>query len=298
MIWFGCLSLAAAILILLIHLAYRRQVKNTCRHLSFILEEDTNFLLPEELPFKEWQELLKLINGLLEKTRSSSASSLQKETILRETITNLSHDIRTPLTSLDGYFQLLKEAKTKEEQDKYTAIIQSRIYSLKDMLEELFTYAKLQDLSYELPLEETDFGECVRNTIFSFYDECKKKKIEPEVDFCEDALPILSNKGGVERAIQNIVKNALEHGSEHLSFSLYQKDGLACFCCENSLENPEDLQLDQVFSRFYKADQARSHTSTGLGLSIAKELVEKSGGTIDARQKENFFSITIRFPVK
>ena len=130
MLWLGCLLLAAAILILLIHMAYRRQVKNTCRHLSFILGEDTNLLLPEELPFKEWKELITLLNRLLEKSRTTTAESLQKETVLRETITNLSHDIRTPLTSLDGYFQLLQEAETKEEHEQYTAIIQSRIRSL------------------------------------------------------------------------------------------------------------------------------------------------------------------------
>lgn len=110
---------------------------------------------------------------------------------MKETITNLSHDIRTPLTSLDGYFQLLSQSESEEEQQHYIAVIQSRIISLKDMLEELFTYTKLQNESYEIALEPVDFGKCVFDTVFSFYDEFQKKGIKPEIDFCEGHFSIL-----------------------------------------------------------------------------------------------------------
>ena len=109
---------------------------------------------------------------------------------LKETITNLSHDIRTPLTSLDGYFQLLQQSDSEEERRKYVGIIQSRISSLKEMLEELFTYTRLQDADYELEMERIDFGKCAYDTVFSFYDEFQNRGIEPQVDFFAAAISL------------------------------------------------------------------------------------------------------------
>ena len=103
--------------------------------------------------------------------------------MIKETVTNLSHDIRTPLTSLDGYFQLLSQAETPEEREHYIAVIRERISSLKWMPEELFTFTRLQDESYDLSLEQMDFGKCVYDTAFSFYDDFQRKGVRPEISF-------------------------------------------------------------------------------------------------------------------
>ena len=218
--------------------------------------------------------LLYTSNDILDLSREIKNTSQQSENNLKETITNLSHDIRTPLTSLDGYFQLLSQSESEEEQQHYIAVIQSRIISLKDMLEELFTYTKLQNESYEIALEPVDFGKCVFDTVFSFYDEFQKKGIKPEIDFCEGHFSILGNAEAVRRALQNIIKNALEHGKKEITLNLYKDKNEIVFRCSNDVENPSEVDIHEVFSRFYKADSARSNISTGLGLSIAKELIE------------------------
>lgn len=130
---------------LLILILYRRQVKKTCRQLAFLREHTTNLRLTGGLPFSEWEELVDGVNAILDQAREGRRTAQREEAALKEAITHLSHDIRTPLTSLDGYFQLLLQSPSAEEQQRYSAVIQSRIASLRDMLEELFTYARLQD---------------------------------------------------------------------------------------------------------------------------------------------------------
>lgn len=298
MIIWAIAATIAAIIITGIFLAYRRQVQKTCRQLAFLKEHQTNLRLTSDMPFKEIYELIDGINDVLDLSREIKKTAQQSEDSLKETITNLSHDIRTPLTSMDGYFQLLAQSQSEDERQHYIEVIQSRITSLKDMLEELFTYTKLQNESYELELESLDFGKSVFDTVFSFYDEFQRKGIEPQIDFCEGHLPIIGNPEAIRRALQNIVKNALEHGQKQIAFKLYTDGEQTVFRCLNDVESPEEVDMNQVFSRFYKADSARSSSSTGLGLSIAKGLIDRMDGTITAELNDTIFGIEIRFPIQ
>ena len=134
--------------------------------------------------------------------------------------------------------------------------------------------------------------------MFSFYDEFQKKGIKPEIDFCEGHFSILGNAEAVRRALQNIIKNALEHGKKEITLNLYKDKNEIVFRCSNDVENPSEVDIHEVFSRFYKADSARSNISTGLGLSIAKELIERMQGTIAAELEMDCFGIEIRFLVQ
>ena len=165
---------------LLILILYRRQVKKTCRQLAFLREHTTNLRLTGGLPFSEWEELVDGVNAILDQAREGRRTAQREEAALKEAITHLSHDIRTPLTSLDGYFQLLLQSPSAEEQQRYSAVIQSRIASLRDMLEELFTYARLQDKEAPLALEPVDFAACVYDTVFAFYEDFQAKGLTPQ----------------------------------------------------------------------------------------------------------------------
>lgn len=295
MIIWAAVATAIAIISIVILLIYRRQVKDTCRQLEFLKENKTNLRLTLNVPFKEFEKLVDNINDILDLSQDIQKNTHKNEESLKETITNLSHDIRTPLTSMDGYFQLLAKSETEEEQRHYLEVIQSRISSLKDMLEELFTYTKLQNESYELEIETVDFRKCVFDTVFSFYDEFQKKGLEPELDLYEENMPVEGNQEAIRRMLQNIVKNALVHGNRNIKMKLYHEGSDDIFLCANDLENPNEIEIEQVFSRFYKADSARSNNSTGLGLSIAKELVDCMNGNIIAKIEDNMFIIEVRF---
>ena len=295
MVIWASAATAAAVILIVILILYRRQVRKTGRQLEFLKDRRTNLRLTSDLPLKEFNELIDGINEVIDQSREVRESAQHNEMQLKETITNLSHDIRTPLTSLDGYFQLLQQSDSEEERRKYVGIIQSRISSLKEMLEELFTYTRLQDADYELETELIDFGKCVYDTVFSFYDECQNRGIEPQVDFCGGHLFVRGNEEAVRRALQNLIRNALVHGHKGISLELFEENGKAVFRCSNDVAHPEEIDIERVFSRFYKADSARTHTSTGLGLSIAKGLVERTDGEIRAELEGERFVVEILF---
>ena len=290
------LSIATAVL-LITHISYRRQVKKTCRRIAFIKSHDTNMQLLKDTDFHELNLLEKEINEVIVKSQEISIAARRNENNLKETIANISHDIRTPLTSLDGYFQLLSEAKTQEERQRYIGIIKSRIDSLKNMLEELFLYTKLQNDSYEPPVEKLNFSQLVFDTAFSFYDDFSAKGSEPEVDFSDEQLYINANPEALQRIIQNIIKNALVHGGEYVKFAVARQDNKAVFACSNDVGNPDEIDVGKVFTRFYKADDARTRNSSGLGLAIAHDFTVKIGGEITASLKENIFTIEISFNI-
>ena len=284
---------------IIIHVSYRRQVFGLCRQVTFLNEKQTRLEVTSDIKAGELQELadqIEILNGKYKEIRSRYKNNNES---LREMIANISHDIRTPLTSLDGYFQLLADPNTdNESRTKYTGIVKNRIESLKDMLEELFTYTKLSGTEYVLDMTETDITELTAETLMSFYDEFTKLGIEPKVEIPEDSLFINGNREALRRIEQNIMKNAYIHGTS-LSVKLFQENGKAVFeCSDVFIGNIADIDVNRIFDRFYKADSNRNSKGSGLGLAISKELTERHGGTISASTEDNLFTIRVELPCK
>ena len=278
---------------------YRRQVQQLCRQLKFINENETQQRPYTDINTREFRELAEEIAKLTDKVRETEVKHMRQDEALRETIANISHDIRTPLTSLDGYFQLLtSEELPQEKKAQYAEIIRSRITSLNDMLDELFTYAKLQDPNYELELSPMDMTAVTADIVLSFYDEIQKSGNEPVIGLPEEPVMISAEKGSYTRIVQNLVRNALIHG-KNLSVRLTEADGKAVLECSDELVNKDEpVDASRVFERFYKADKARGTKGSGLGLAISKELTEKMGGRIGAECENGIFSIKLSFDIR
>ena len=294
-IMIGVLSVLILILIGIL-ISYKRQVKDICRQLCFLQECDSNMLITTEMKKGHIGELAELLNTLLKERKKERADYQKKEQMIADIYTNLSHDIRTPLTSLDGYFQLLEETQEENDRKRYIQIIQERIESLKEMLEELFTYTKLQNGTYELKLEPQNVGQILKETVFSYYDDWAEQEISPQFEITEEPVWIRGNKQALRRTIQNIIKNGLDHGNKEIRIQLSRNEKQMELVFQNKIEPGEQIDISRVFERFYKADKARSKSSTGLGLSIAKGFVEKMHGEIAAEIKEDWFCIKISFP--
>ncbi|MFT3952865.1 MAG: HAMP domain-containing sensor histidine kinase [Oscillospiraceae bacterium] len=291
-----CIMFGVILFMSLFIIAYHREVKNICRWVSFLKQHESNMLLTAQLPFRELKELTENVNDLIATQKKLTLHYKDTDEQLKETITSLSHDIRTPLTSLSGYFQLLAQSKDEAERSRYTAIIQNRIRSLHEILEELFTYAKLQDHGYAAEMEHVDFSAAICTVLFSFLNDFQEKGTEPQANIPEGSVHILANAKQLQRALTNIVKNSLEHGNGDLSVNLTAQDTDAVLEIANVIPVDADpIDPDKVFDRFYKADRSRAATSTGLGLSIAKSLVEQSGGAISADVENGLFKITVRY---
>ncbi len=298
--------LAAVILLFMIvsvkYVSYRRQVKDICRQLQFIINENSNYRIRTEIGEKEMSELAALLNEMNDTYANKELDMRQKDERLKDTLVCLSHDIRTPLTSLKGYFRLLLQEENHNRQLKYAEVMSERMDNLADLLEELFTYTRLQNDDYHLEVQTQDMTKLVLDTLFSFYEEFNKRGLIPQLTVEEKQCYVNCNEVAVKRIISNIIKNALTHGTDDITISYICRTeeekgscGSVIFVCENTVSHPETIDLSQIFDRFYKADKARSRNSTGLGLAITKELVRKMDGEIDAELTGNRFKITVSF---
>ena len=285
------------ILQLIIMWKYQRQVKDICRQLAFLMKHDSNMLIHREFGLGGIGMLSDRLNDLLELRRKEKRYYQEKETLIADTYTNLSHDIRTPLTSLDGYFQLMEACENVEEQRRYLNIIHERIHSLNEMLEELFMFTKLKNESYRLELTSCCINRILKETVFSYYDDWVRREIQPDIQITEEQLYIDGNKQGLSRIIQNVIKNGLDHGEKKIRIVLKREQNQAVLRISNQVLASEQIDIEHVFDRFYKADAARSKTSTGLGLSIAREFVRRMNGEIGAKIEENEFIVEMSFPI-
>lgn len=293
------IGILAGIIILqsIIMWKYQRQVKDICRQLAFLMKHDSNMLIHREFGLGGIGMLSDRLNDLLELRRKEKRYYQEKETLIADTYTNLSHDIRTPLTSLDGYFQLMEACENVEEQRRYLNIIHERIHSLNEMLEELFMFTKLKNESYRLELTSCCINRILKETVFSYYDDWVRREIRPDIQITEEQLYIDGNKQGLSRIIQNVIKNGLDHGEKKICIVLKREQDQAVLRISNQVLASEQIDIEHVFDRFYKADAARSKTSTGLGLSIAREFVRRMNGEIGAKIEKNEFIVEMSFPI-
>lgn len=275
----------------------KRQIQDICSQLSFLEQQESNMLITTQTVRFGIGDLVEKINRIILTNRQRKKEYLEREQRVQQVYTNLSHDIRTPLTSLDGYVQLLAESGDKAKQKEYLTVVQERISSLKDMLEELFLFTRLKDAHYQLELSKVCVTRLLKETVFSYYDDWNRKGIVPEFFIEEGDVYIEGNVSALNRIFQNIIKNGLVHGEKSISISLIKQEREVILSFGNAMKHPEAVDVSQVFERFYKADKSRSRNSTGLGLSIAKGLVEHMNGTIDAKLVDGQFIIEVRFSV-
>ena len=300
MMWYVAVSLSALVVMSYLLVKVRWQMRKLEEQLRFVQDKQSDGILVSDIRILGIGKLTDSLNEILQKQRSNRQEWVQKEKRLVQTYTNLSHDIRTPLTSLDGYFQLLEDTENAKERTRYLQIIQERIHALRDMLEELFTYTKLESRSYEVPLTKCDFGALVKEALFSYYNEWQKQQMEPQLQLEEGALWVLGNDQAMRRVLQNVIKNVWEHGGRHVKIVLSEQEGEACLLVQNEVMHPEYIDVERIFERFYKADLARSTTSSGLGMAIVKELINQMKGTIEISSEVGVgstFVVTIPFEI-
>ncbi len=283
--------LAAALCVAYI-IYLRRQIAGICRQMDFIEEHDSNKLVSVDLRDKAVLRLVSRVNALEQEKKRVTVQAKNNERNFKDTISGISHDIRTPLTSLYGYFQMLQDTDDGETKAKYTQIIGNRILELQDMTEQLFTFVKLENASYTLETEPINLTQALCDVMFSFYGDFEKNRIEPKVDIPDEICYITANEAAVRRVFQNLVKNALTHGQGNLSIGMTIRKEWVQISVSNPIAEGETIDVSRVFEKFYKADSSRhKRGSTGLGLFIARTLTERMGGKIDAEVNGDVFTI-------
>lgn len=210
---------------------------------------------------------------------------------MKTAITNISHDIRTPLTAISGYLELLKDEEKSESVEKYLSIIEERTNHMKKLTEEMFEYSIASTREdEEFVLEPVDLNRMLEDCVMNYYGALTEKGIDLSVDITEEKVIRNLNKGQTERVFSNLISNALKYSDGNLSISM---DSSGKIVFSNTARKLSSVMVERLFGRFYTVESA--HNSTGLGLSIAKTIVERMSGTITAEYHEDKLFIIVKF---
>ena len=258
----------------------KRELRRLRRQLDSIIITDTNAQLTTATSDKDVAALTASVNAMLERNRQALFEIERAEATLKRAITNISHDLRTPLTSALGYLQLLESSDLDNDtRGRYLSIVKGRLESLSELMNSLFEFAQVIESDTEYTIQEINICNILRDIVSEFYPELERKGFAVEVDIPSKPQLRMCNEDALRRILQNLLKNVCTHGREYLRVGL--TDGAIEIA--NKAHNLKELDMERLFERFYTADASRTSKNTGLGLAIAKELAERTGTRITAQ---------------
>lgn len=252
------------------------------------LQTDTNTLIGISSHDKDMRELADNINKQLHILRNEKLHYHQGNMELKNAVTNISHDLRTPLTAICGYLDMMKRMEKPEKLGRYLAIIRNRTEMMKQLTEELFRYSVIISDDSAIQTEDVNVNQILEDSIMGYYGAFSEKGIVPDVRMTEKKIIRKLNKANVSRIFSNLLSNALKYSDGDLEITL-SDTGEIIFA--NTAKELSSLQAEQLFDRFYTVEAARN--STGLGLSIARTLAERMGGSISAEYYDERLTIKI-----
>lgn len=299
MIWLIIIILILAIIVLSAYiLLYKREIRGIVKRLQFISDNNTNMKINLQTKIKEINELAIQLNHIIHyyKIEKIAVSKAQHE--FKEEITNISHDLRTPLTSIAGYVQMLKSEKTsKEKKDEYYGIITRRIETLVKMLDEFFEFTRIESDEYPLQLKKVNVSNALADIVSLFYHDFISKGEEPSIQIPSKSIYIHADKDALTRIFENLIKNYLNHGTGNIFISVKEEKRHVCISFKNHALNIDNAEIERLFKRFYTVDKSRTKKTTGLGLAIVKNLVTRMNGEVEACVEGSFLIINIIFKI-
>ncbi len=257
--------------------------------MTYRLENSTNTLIGISSRDKDMCKLADSLNVQLKEMRNRRHNYEQGDRELKEAITNISHDLRTPLTAVIGYLDLMENVSGNDEILRYVAMIRNRTDVMKQLTEELFQYSIITSVQ-ETSLEMLCINDVLEETLTGFYGAITQCGIVPDIDISEIRTERKLDKSALSRIFSNITSNALKYSDGDFQVRL-SDDGIITF--SNSAEKLTSIETEKLFDRFYTVENARN--STGLGLSIAKILTERMNGEISAELDDGRLVITLNF---
>lgn len=291
-IWFYLflIVLFIAIFFILKVLIMKQEIKNIGSCLTNIINTDTNNLITINTNDNDLKKLANNLNKSLKELRKLELEYKNGNKELKTSITNISHDLRTPLTAIRGYLDLMDNDNLSEKQIKYLNIIDSKVKDLTFLTEQLFDFSKTLDIHAEMKQESIVINDILEDSVASFYSLFKEHNITPNIDICREKVIRVLNENILKRIFENIISNAIKYSKQDFNIKLYN-NGIIEF--SNQADGLDQVSLEQLFDRYYTVKSTKK--SNGIGLSIAKQLVDLSGGKIEAKYKNNILKIKIEF---
>ena len=266
----------------------KRSAREITADLGRKINEDTNTGLRISSRDKDMCELTASINVQLKALRKEHLQYHQGNMELKNAITNISHDIRTPLTAICGYLDMMQKTQDPQKQAKYISIMKDRTELMKQLTEELFRYSVILSDTGDMETEEVFLNQMLAESISSFYPSLSERGITPQISITDQRILRNVNRAALSRVFANLLNNTLKYSDGDLEITL-SDTGRITF--SNTAKALSAVQVEQLFDRFYTVEAARN--STGLGLSIARTLVERMGGTITAEYHDSKLTLCI-----
>ena len=293
--WLCCLSGILIVIIILlavkIHLL-RKSADEISNAFSDRLTSDSNVLIDLSSRDRHMRNLAYTINKELKKLINDRHRYQQGDAELKNAVTNISHDLRTPLTAVCGYLDMLDKEEQGENSKRYLKIIRGRTEIMKQLTEELFRYSVFTSVSDGTPSEPVILNSALEESLSAMYTSLKAGHITPSVTMPDVKVKRMLNRNALSRIFGNIISNAVKYSDGDLEITL-EENGRITF--SNHAEKLDEIQVGRLFDRFYTVETASSG-STGLGLSIARALTEQMGGSIDAEYEDGMILIHVHFP--
>lgn len=286
--------LAAALVFWVVHL--KMQLHSLCRQLEKRLADHSRSYIYTALLDPDAERLAKAMNRCFEEDEKAKLALEREEKRFRETIANISHDLRTPLTSVKGYLQLLEADLTTDAQHARMKIIKKHTDELGDLIEHFFEYAYLLSDDSQPTAERFCLTDEVAECLAAAVPQLEEKGMAVSLGEFRH-VNIIADREKTVRIIQNLVRNCIHHSAGDIAVSVTESDGFGVLTVENPVAHPEEIDVSRLFDRFYTAEKSRRSKSTGLGLSIVKILSEQMGGRVSARLDGDKLAFTVRIPV-
>lgn len=283
---------------------YRQmQLQHIIHELHYIASGNYDYRIPFELR-GDLSKVVDSINGLVDSTVAAIEDERAIEKSKDELITNVSHDIRTPLTSIIGYLGLIEDGQTHSEAEmkKYTHIAYTKAKQMKALVEDLFEYTKVRQPSVPINMVSFDMVQLLEQLAADYELEASKKNLQIMIKTQETSLTMDGDTEKLVRVFNNLITNALKYGegATKIVIELEKNQTEAIITVKNDGRPIPRESLDQLFDRFYRADQSRSQeiSGTGLGLAISQNIVNLHGGYIYAQSNPEWTSFIIHLPLK
>jgi signal transduction histidine kinase len=286
------LLLVSTGMLLLIHYDMKRMT----HQLDEIIKNfGTNELVRTNSHSKSIVRFISKINQLIHLFKQDQQLTQRKERELKQEITNISHDLRTPLTSIKGFSELLTDPSlSKEEKQEYVAIIQKKIDNLTMMVDAFYELSQLESSDKPFHMEKLFLNQIVVDAMLIFYEEFEKRELAVEID--EDSLPpIIADEKAANRILANLIQNALRYAKSKVAITFSEEEEYVRLRVANDVDEFDRTELHRIFDRTFRLDTSRTGGELGLGLHIVQQLINKQEGKVEADVHENEFRIDVLF---
>ena len=289
MVYVICFVMAVAVCVLAVKV---RMMKRAAREITSAfhekIKEDTNTLICISCRDRDMRMLAGSLNDLLKLLRQEHLRYQQGNIELKTAVTNISHDLRTPLTAICGYLDMMQKTDDPEKRVRYLTIMKERTEMMKQLTEELFRYSVILSDEDNSETENVLVNQVLAESISSFYPALSERGIEPDITMTETRVERSVNRAALIRVFSNLLNNAVKYSDGDLSIVLTDKGEMTF---SNTAKGMSAIDVEQLFDRFYTVEAA--HHATGLGLSIARTLIERMGGTISAEYQAERLTVRI-----